>query len=150
MPPRPIDHPTVQIFEEIRRIDRGVRAAVAKHLPPGVSFAQYEVLSHLDRRGDGLTPAEIARAVQAPKSGLTNTLQRLEDAGLVRVEPCGEDGRRKRVWLTDAGREVHSATVAGTRPRMEHLREAFTIDEFRAALPFLKALRAWFDEKGWD
>ena len=33
---------------------------------------------------------------------------------------------------------------------MEHLREAFTTDEFRAAVPFLKALRVWFEEEGWE
>jgi DNA-binding MarR family transcriptional regulator len=147
MAARPADIPAVAVFDEIRRIAGEVRAAISEHLPEGVSFAQYEVLSHLERRGDGVTPAEIARAVQAAKSGLTNTLQRLGDAGLARIEPCDADGRKKRVWLTPAGRQAYARTMAGVRPRMDHLREAFTPDEFRDVLPFLKALSAWFEEQ---
>ncbi|MDB5447968.1 MAG: transcriptional regulator, MarR family [Phenylobacterium sp.] len=149
MAAQPADHPAVAVFDEIRRIDNEVRAAISEGLPDGLTFAQYEVLSLLERRGEGITPAEIARAVQAAKSGLTNTLLRLESGGLARVEPCGEDGRKKRVWLTPAGREAYARSMAAVRPRMEHLREAFTLEEFRTVLPFLKALRAWFDEKAW-
>jgi DNA-binding MarR family transcriptional regulator len=146
MAAQPEDHPAIAVFDYMGRIDNHVRAALAAHLPAGVSYAQYEVLRLLDRRGEGQTPAEIARALDSPKSGLTNTLQRLESSGFVRIEPCGEDARKKRVRSTAAGRQVYARAVAGVRPRMEHLREAFTWDEFRAVLPFLKALNAWFEE----
>lgn len=141
------DHPVVQVFDEIRRIDHQVRAAIVQALPENLTLPQYEVLSLLERRGDGVTPAEIAQAVQAAKSGLTNTLQRLEAGKLIRVEPCAEDGRKKRVWLTPEGLKAYQQTLAGMRPRMQTLRGAFTPSEFREALPFLKALRAWFDEE---
>jgi DNA-binding MarR family transcriptional regulator len=150
MAAQPAEHPAVQVFDAIRQIDNEVRAAITEALAEGLTFPQYEVLDLLDRRGDGLTPAEIARAVHAAKSGLTNTLQRLEEGGLIRVEPCAEDGRKKRVSLTPAGRSAYMRTLAGLRPKMEHLREAITLDEFREVLPFLKALRAWFDEKAWQ
>jgi len=150
MAAQPADHPTVQVFDEIRRIDNATRAAISEELPKGLTFAQYEVLSLLARRGDGFTPAEIARAVQVAKSGLTNTLQRLESGRLARVEPCGKDGRKKRVWLTPEGRAAYQQTMAGVRPKMDHLKEAFTTEEFREALPFLKALSAWFEERGWE
>src|SRR5262249_13790629 len=100
----------------------------------------------MDFRGDGLTPAEIAQALHRPKSGLTNTLQRLEGNGFVRIEPCAEDGRKKQVWLTAAGRKAYVEAVTRLKPKMERLREGFTLEEFREALPFLKALRAWFEE----
>jgi DNA-binding MarR family transcriptional regulator len=146
MASRLVDHPAVEVFDYMGRIDNHVRANVTRRLPAGVSFAQYEVLRFLEIRGDGRTPAEIARALDAPKSALTNTLQRLEAAGLVRVEPCGQDARKKRVWLTPAGLELYGRTVAAIRPSMERLREAFTLEEFREALPFLKALNSWFEE----
>jgi DNA-binding MarR family transcriptional regulator len=143
------DHPVLQVFSEIHFIHDGVRDAIAESLPPELTVPQYEVLRLLDVRGDGLTPAEISEAVYATKSSLTVTLQRLEAADFIRVEPCAEDGRKKRVWLTQAGAGVYSRAVAAIRPKMDHLREAFTLDEFRAALPFLKALHAWFKERDW-
>jgi DNA-binding MarR family transcriptional regulator len=143
------DHPVLQVFSEIHYIHDGVRDAIAESLPPELTVPQFEVLRLLDTRGDGLTPAEIAEAVAAAKSGLTVTLQRLEASGFVRVEPCTEDGRKKRVWVTEAGGRVYAQSVAAIRPKMDHLREAFTLDEFRAALPFLKALRSWFQERDW-
>jgi DNA-binding MarR family transcriptional regulator len=146
---QPADHPVLQVFANIRLIHEGVRDAIAESLPEGLTVPQYEVLRLIDFRGDGISPAEISETLHIPKSGLTNTLQRLEANGYVRVEPCAEDGRKKRVWLTPAGREAFVDALAGIRPKMDHLREAFTLEEFREALPFLKALRAWFQEKDW-
>jgi DNA-binding MarR family transcriptional regulator len=140
------DHPVIAVFDQMSRVDNHVRANISRHLPRGVSYAQYEVLRLLEHRGEGQTPAEIARHLDAAKSGVTNTLQRLEAAGLARLEPCGQDGRKKRVWLTPEGRAVYVRAVAGVRPKMERLREAFTWEEFRAALPFLKALNAFFED----
>ena len=40
---------------------------------------------------------KIATELQLTKSGLTNTLQRLEARRLIAVEPSPSDGRRKRV-----------------------------------------------------
>jgi DNA-binding MarR family transcriptional regulator len=147
MAAKPEDHPVIAVFDQMSRIDNHVRANISRHLPRGVSYAQYEVLRLLAHRGEGQTPAEIARGLDAAKSGVTNTLQRLESAGLATLEPCGQDGRKKRVNLTPAGREVYMRTVAGVRPKMERLRDAFTWDEFRAALPFLKALNAFFEDE---
>jgi len=144
-----LDHPVIQVFAHIRMIDDDVRDATAESLPEGLTVPQFEVLRLIDFRGDGLTPADIAQSLHAPKSGLTNTLQRLEAGGLARIEPCSQDGRKKRVWLTPAGRAAYARALDVIRPKMSHLREALTVDEFRAALPFLKALHAWFQEKDW-
>src|ERR1700757_3966461 len=95
-----VDHPVVQVFTEIRLIDEGVNDAIAESLPEGLTVPQYGVLRLLELRGDGLTPAEIAQALHAPKSGMTTTLQRLEAGGFARTEPCPEDGRKKRVFVT--------------------------------------------------
>jgi DNA-binding MarR family transcriptional regulator len=146
---QPLDHPILQVFSMIRLIDNGVRDQIAESLPDGLTVPQFEVMRLLDLRGDGQTPAEIAQALNINKSGLTTTLQRLESGGFVRIEPCPEDGRRKRVWITPAGRETYVLVIAAIRPRMGKLREAFTLDEFREAYPFLRALQTWFAERDW-
>jgi DNA-binding MarR family transcriptional regulator len=146
MATEPEDHPDVQVFDEIRYIEHLARTAIARKLPVGVSYPQFEVMNLLSRRGDGTTPLAIARALQMTKSGLTNTLQRLHARRLVRVEACDADGRKKRIWLTPEGRQAYAQSMAAIRPRMESLRDGFTQKEFRDALPFLRALRTWLGE----
>jgi len=145
MPPQPADHPDVQVFKEIQRIEYLARQSVSRCLPVGLTYPQYEVLSLMIRYGDGITPAEIARALDLTKNGLTNTLQRLSARSLARVEPCAADRRRKRVWLTPEGRQAYAQTMARVRPKIDGLRDGFTQKEFREALPFLKALRSWLE-----
>ena len=146
MPPGPEDHPDVQVFDEIRYIEHLVRTAIARKLPVGLNYPQFEVLNLLARRGDGVAPGDIARALQMTKSGLTNTLRRLCARNLAQVVTCANDGRRKQVWLTPEGRQAYGQAMAGIRPKMESLRDGFTSKEFREALPFLRALRTWLGE----
>jgi DNA-binding MarR family transcriptional regulator len=145
--PEPEDHPDVQVFDEIRYIEHLVRTAIARKLPVGLNYPQFEVLNLLARRGDGMAPGDIARALQMTKSGLTNTLQRLCARKLAHIEICANDGRRKRVWMTPDGRRAYGQAMAAIRPKMESLRDGFTSKEFREALPFLRALRTWLGEK---
>jgi DNA-binding MarR family transcriptional regulator len=142
----PEDHPDVQVFDEIRYIEHLVRTTISRRLPVGLTYPQFEVMNHLSRRGDGVSPISIAQALQMTKNGLTNTLQRLHARALIRVEHCESDGRRKRIWLTPEGRAAYAQCMAAIRPRMESLRDGFTQKEFREALPFLKALRSWLDD----
>ena len=141
------EHPEVQVFDEIGMIDHGVRTIIGSCLPVGLSYPQFEVLNLVARRGEDLTPAQIAQALQMTPGAITNTLQRLEATSLIRVEPCGADRRKKRVRLTAEGREAYNRSMAAIRPRMGRQREAFTQKEFREALPFLRALRAWMTEQ---
>ncbi len=142
------EHPEVQVFDEISMIEHGVRVVIGRCLPVGLSYPQFEVLNLIMRRGGELSPAQIAAALQMTPGAITNTLQRLEAMQLVTVDPCDTDRRKKRVRLTPQGREAYSRSMAAIRPRMENLRESFTQKEFREALPFLRALRAWMTDQG--
>ena len=141
------DHPEVQVFDEISMIEHGVRTAISRSLPVGLTYPQYEVLNLIARRGEDLTPAFIATSLKMTPGAITNTLQRLEATKLITVEPCGADRRRKRVRLTAAGREAYARSMAAIRPKVERLRDGFTQKEFREALPFLRALRVWMTEQ---
>ena len=140
------EHPEVQAFDEIGLIEAGVRTIITRCLPLGVNYPQFLVMNLLVRRGEGQTPAAIAQALQMTPGAITNTLQRMEATGMAAVTPDAVDGRKKRVALTPAGRHAYQRAMAGLKPRMGSLREAFTQKEFREALPFLRALRAWMDE----
>ena len=140
------DRPDVSVLTEIGIIAQLSNAALERSLPEGMSAAQFGVLTHFMRRGGEESPAQLAKAFQVTKGAMTNTLQRLEAQGFVRVVGDEADGRKKRVSLTEAGARAYEAGLMALRPRMEGLREAFTDAEFEAALPFLRALRVWMDE----
>lgn len=146
MPPVVEEHPEIQVFDEISMIEVGVRTIITRCLPLGVTYPQFEVMNHLARRGEHRTPAQIAAALQMTPGAITNTLQRMETTGLVVVEPDPDDRRKKRIAMTAAGRQAYQRAMAAIKPRMANLREGFTQKEFRDALPFLRALRAWMED----
>lgn len=146
MPPSPKDRPDVRVLTEIAIIDQLSRAKLDRRLPPGLSGAQFGVLTHFMRRGGEESPAQLASAFQVTKGAMTNTLQKLEAQGFVAIVGDETDGRRKRVSLTPAGAAAYNAGVSAMRGDLEAMREAFTDQEFLAALPFLTALRTWMDE----
>src|SRR3954462_291191 len=122
MAAEPNDHPDVAVFDEIRWIENLARLHVARQLPVGLTYPQFEVLNLLSRRGDDITPRDIAMALQLTKNGLTHTLQptktarphplqRLGARSLVKIEPCPADGRKKRVILTADGRQAYGQAM---------------------------------------
>lgn len=140
------DRPDVAVFNEIGVIEHYTRYSVIKHLPPGVTYAHFELLMHLHRDGDGQTPAELAQEMLMSKAAMTNILQKMEALGLVAVLADAGDRRKKRVRLTRAGGEAYAQVLKDMKWKMEALRSGFTEAEFRQALPFLRALRAFLEE----
>ena len=146
MASEPRDRPDVRVMTEIGIIAQLSQAQLDRTLPDGLSAAQFGVLTHFMRRGGTESPAQLARAFQVTKGAMTNTLQRLEAQGFVRIVGDETDGRRKLVTLTAEGAGAFNAGLGLMKPHLDAMRGAFTEDEFKAALPFLQALRVWLDE----
>ncbi len=75
--------------------------------PLGVSFARYEVLMllALSRRGT-LPMSTISARLQVHQTSVTNAVDRLEAAGLVRRLPHPSDRRTTLIEITPAGRDL--------------------------------------------
>ena len=140
------DRPDFMVFNEIAIIAQLAENRLERTLPPGMSAAQFGLLNHFCRRGGEESPAQLASAFQVTKGAMTNTLQRLQAQGFIRVAPHGEDGRKKLISITPEGVTAHGQAILALRPYFASLREAFTDGEFEAALPFLRAMRAWLDD----
>ncbi len=85
-------------------------------------LADYEVMLHLGRAGDGaLRMHELAAAVLLTASGTTRAVDRLERAGFLERAPDAIDGRVTMVSLTASGRRRLRAAapvhLAGVRAR---------------------------------
>ncbi|WP_299507658.1 MarR family winged helix-turn-helix transcriptional regulator [uncultured Roseobacter sp.] len=108
-------------FTEIGIINQLSTAMFAKSLPDGVHPSHFSILNHLARMGDGKTPMRIASAMQVTKNTMTHSLKVLQDRGYIDVQPDPEDGRGKRVYLTETGRTFREQAIALVSEEFRHV-----------------------------
>lgn len=79
----------------------------------GLQRGEFDVLATLRRAGSpyALTPTALYEATMVSSGAMTNRLDRLEAAGLIRRAPNPEDRRGVIVQLTDQGRRLIDAAV---------------------------------------
>lgn len=98
----------------IMRAHQLLLARVDEALKPfALTFARYELLTLLSFSRSGRMPMASASArLQVHPTSVTNTVDRLEAAGLVTRERNPADGRGVLVALTDAGRDLAARATA--------------------------------------
>lgn len=133
------------LFREIGIIEQLSRARLEEQLPEGLIAPHFAVLSHLNTRGDGAVPIDMARAFQVPKTSMTHTLKGLEKGGYVELRPNPDDGRSKTVWMTDNGRALFHNTITAMAPGMGDLLGKMDIDKLTGIMPVLTELRTVMD-----
>lgn len=79
----------------------------------GLQTGEFDVLATLRRSGSpfALTPTALYEATMVTSGAMTNRLDRLEKAGLIRRTPHPQDRRGLLVQLTDQGRELIDQAV---------------------------------------
>lgn len=89
---------------------RAIDEVFARH---GLSIGEFDVLAALRRAGAPftMTPTALARLLMLSPAGMTNRLDRLEQAGLLERRPDPDDRRSSLVVLTDRGRDVVDVAV---------------------------------------
>jgi DNA-binding MarR family transcriptional regulator len=81
--------------------------------PYGLTFARYEMLALLSFARGGALPMNKASALlQVHPTSVTNTVDRLEAAGLVLRSPHPTDGRATLLELTAEGRKLAKKVTA--------------------------------------
>jgi len=135
-----------RMFNEIGIISQLSSNRLERVLPPGMSIAQFSVLNHLVRLDGARAPSRLARAFQVTKGAMTNTLQRLEAQGLVRVTADPDDARGKLVEITQAGRRMREKCIHATGAAIGDIVKLVPTDHVGAVLPFLEHLRKTLDE----
>jgi DNA-binding MarR family transcriptional regulator len=139
-------HLYFRLFTEIAIIAQLSGTRLDRVLPEGMSRAQFGVLSHFVRLGGQWAPARLARAFQVTKGAMTNTLQRLEAQGYVKIIDDPEDARAKLVEITETGKRAREQAVRATGANLGELAGLIPPAEVRAALPFLENVRKRLDE----
>jgi len=136
-----------RLFNEIGIIEQISRAFLEARLPHGLIQPHFTVVNHLVRVADGQTPLDLAAAFQVPKTSMTHTLQGLEKHRLVEMRPNPDDGRSKRVWLTEKGRAFREQAIEDLTPVLQEIAGALPPDRLAVVLPALEELRVFMDRQ---
>ena len=111
-----LDSEAMGVVLRIQALDKILGAQVEERLRQfGLQWWQYDVLSTLRRQGKPyrMAATELAEAGMLTSGAMTNRIDRLEQAGLVKRLHDPADRRRVLVALTEKGQEqVESATKA--------------------------------------
>ncbi len=143
-----LDVEPMQVLSRISRLARHLdiarRGAFAEH---GLESWEFDVLSALRRQGPPfqLTPGALLRATLVTSGTMTNRIDRLAAAGLVRREPDPRDKRGVLVTLTDLGRARVDAALDGLLRRERVLLAGLAADERQHLADLMRILLAPFD-----
>jgi DNA-binding MarR family transcriptional regulator len=89
----------------IHDVSRLRRIVVDRALKPlGITRSQWWVLAFLSRH-DGMTQTSLADDLDLTKVAIGGLLDRMEASGYVERRPDPQDGRLRRVFLTDNGKQ---------------------------------------------
>ena len=127
-----------------RHLDRARRAAFAEH---DLETWEFDVLTALRRAGEPyeMSPGALLRATLVTSGTMTNRIDRLAAAGLVRRRPDPEDRRGVLVSLTDAGRTRVDDAFADLLRRERVLLASLPEREQQALSDLLRTLLVPFD-----
>jgi DNA-binding MarR family transcriptional regulator len=143
-----LDVEPMQVLSRISRLARHLaiarRGAFAGH---GLETWEFDVLSALRRQGPPfqLTPGALLRATLVTSGTMTNRVDRLAAAGLVRREPDPSDKRGVLVTLTERGVARADAALADLLDRERVLLAGLDAGERAHLAGLMRILLAPFD-----
>ena len=127
-----------------RHLDRARRTACSDH---GLEPWEFDVLSALRRQGPPcqLSPGALLRTTLVTSGTMTNRIDRLEQAGLVRRRPDPQDKRGVLVGLTGPGTARVDAALADLVASERALLAPLAAGERTSLADLLRALLAPLD-----
>jgi DNA-binding MarR family transcriptional regulator len=130
-----------------RHLDRARRAAFAAH---GLEAWEFDVLSALRRQGSPyqLSPGALLRSTLVTSGTMTNRIDRLAEAALVRRLKDPQDKRGVLVQLTDRGRGTVDAAMSDLLARERELLTGLDDTQRAELAALLRVLLAPFDAAG--
>jgi len=124
-------------------LERSVNEALARH---GLTLGQFDILATLRRQPDGrMTPTQLLQSVVLSSGGMTNRLDRLQDAGWIRRKDDPEDRRGVVIELTAKGRTLIDAATETRFAEAERSMPPLGSRETRQLAEFL---RTWLSAIG--
>jgi DNA-binding MarR family transcriptional regulator len=126
-------------------LEEGLRPVFAEE---GLGNGDFDVLATLRRAGAPytLSPSEITATAMVTSGAVTKRVDRLERAGLVERTRSDDDGRGRRVRLTDDGRRLTDAVTERHWANEDRLLRALSAEERAVMVGLLRKLLLDLDE----
>jgi DNA-binding MarR family transcriptional regulator len=127
-----LDLQTEGIIERIqalaKHLERSMNDTLAKF---EISYGEWKVLGQLRYSGPPyrLSPGRLSECIDLSSGAMTNRLDRLEKAGLIRRLPDPEDRRALQIELTDHGWKLWQDTVDVQAEKEALVASALGVDE---------------------
>jgi DNA-binding MarR family transcriptional regulator len=141
--PSAVDMEVEGIFDRIGGISRRLRRMLNETLADfGLSEGEWKALNHLQHDGPPYrqSPGRLAKWAELSSGAMTNRIDRLEQAGLVRRVADPDDRRGVLVELTDAGRQAWDDSVSAQAQKESLIAAALSEDEKRELNALLRRL----------
>jgi DNA-binding MarR family transcriptional regulator len=139
------------IVDRIMSLGRAVRKMMEKTLADfELSFGEWSELAHLRRIGPPhrRSPGQLAEHAGLSSGAMTNRLDRLEQAGLVRRLPDPDDRRSIQVELTEEGHRVLEESIGAQAAKEAVVAAALDETERRQLNALLRRLMLAVEEAG--
>jgi MarR family 2-MHQ and catechol resistance regulon transcriptional repressor len=117
-------------------IERGVRPHLAEH---GLGMTEFAVLEVLYHKG-ALPLGEIRDRILVTGASTTYVVKKLEQRGLMRRRPCGEDKRVVFGEITSKGRVLMDDVFPGHVDRLRTVMAVLSLSEKRQVSQLLRRL----------
>ncbi|MDH4169150.1 MAG: MarR family transcriptional regulator [Acidimicrobiia bacterium] len=147
LPAYVLDSSPLAVFTRLQRVGLHLEALQGEAMAEiGLSFADYTILATLHREPapHRLSVSRLAELVLRPMGSITQAVDRVEDAGLVRRVLDPDDRRRVLIELTAGGLDLATRGDAAYRVVRERVLHAVPADERdavdRAVSALLEAL----------
>jgi DNA-binding MarR family transcriptional regulator len=128
-----------------RRIKRMLDETVKEH---GLSVGEWHTLGSLSRAPGGRrTAGDVASKMELSSAAMTNRLDRLESAGLVKRIPDERDRRAIQIEVTDEGRKLYEKAVGAQAAKEAIVAEALTSEQQDELNALLRKLMLAFERR---
>jgi DNA-binding MarR family transcriptional regulator len=137
------------IVDRIGGIQRRIKRMLDETLDEyDLSSGEWHALGSLSRAPGGRrTAGDLAAKVELSSAAMTNRLDRLEKAGLVRRVPDEHDRRAVQIELTDAGRALYERTVEAQAAKESIVAEALSAKQQDELNELLRRLMRAFERR---
>jgi DNA-binding MarR family transcriptional regulator len=145
----PMLDPEVEgLVDRIQGLNRRFHRALDETLAEfGLDYAEWKLLGLLSRVGDAYrsSPGNLAKLMDLSSGAMTNRLDRLETAGLLRRLPDPNDRRGIQVELTPEGKQLYEDAIGVQGRKESFFAEALTKAEKKQLNGLLRKLMLEFE-----
>lgn len=122
----------------IKKISRAMNCVHDQKLEKyGLTLSQVAVLIQLWKK-DGITQKDVQENLDLRPASVTGLVDVLTEKGFIVRRQDEEDGRLKRLYLTDAGRKLEDLSTNIIEEIEEAMTQGFSVDEKVIFLSWLK------------